>query len=102
MISFVNAQDSVKITLAYSKALLLTISYSNTVTHSNGYLKGDKYFFFYKSRCGKSRDAIQKNHIYHTKQYQTFYRKIKYGLLNFRGVKNAYYQDFHGFCSFFS
>ena len=32
--------------------------------------------------------------IYHTKQYQTFYRKIKCDLLNFRGAKNGYYQDF--------
>ena len=53
MISFVNAQGSVKIRLACSKALLLTISSSNIVTHSNGYIKGDKYLFFYKSRCGK-------------------------------------------------
>ena len=49
MISFVNAQGSVKIRLACSKALLLTISSSNIITHSNGYIKGDKYFFFYKS-----------------------------------------------------
>ena len=53
MISFANAQGSVKIRLAYSKALLLTISSSNIVTHSNRYVKGDKYFFFCKSRCGK-------------------------------------------------
>ena len=48
MISFDNAQGSVKTRLTYSKALLLTISCSNIVTHSNGniYLKGDKYFFF--------------------------------------------------------
>ena len=46
MISFVNAQSSVKIRLACSKA-------SNIVTHSSGYIKGDKYFFFYKNRCGK-------------------------------------------------
>ena len=45
MISFVNAQGSVKIRLACSKALLLTISSSNIVTNSNGYIKGDKYFF---------------------------------------------------------
>ena len=88
MISFANAQGSVKIRLACSKALLLTISSSNIVTHSNGYMKGDKYFFFYNSRCGKcspetklftkqSRDIIQKDYVYHTKQYQTFYRKIK-------------------------
>ena len=105
MISFVNTQGSVKIRLACSKALLLTISSSNIVTHSNGYIKGDKYFCFYKSRCGKcspetklfpkeSRDTLQKDDIYRTKQYQTFYRKIKCDLLNFLGVKNWYYQDF--------
>ena len=49
MISFVNAQDSVKI----SKTFSLTISSSNIVTHSNGYIKGEQYFFFYKSRCSK-------------------------------------------------
>ena len=48
MISFVNALGSVKIRLACSKALLLTISSSNIITHSNGYVKGDKYFFLYK------------------------------------------------------
>ena len=53
MISFVNAQGSVKIRLTCSKALLLTILSSNIVTHSNGYIKGDKCFFFYKSRCSK-------------------------------------------------
>ena len=53
MISFVNAQGSVKIRLACSKALLLTISSSNIVTHSNDHIKGDKYLFFYKSRCGE-------------------------------------------------
>ena len=34
------------------------------------------------------------NHIYHTKQNQTFYRNIKYDLLNFRGVNNGYHRDF--------
>ena len=53
MTSFVNAQGSVKIKLACSKTLLLTIPSSNIITHSNGYIKGDKCFFFYKSRCGK-------------------------------------------------
>ena len=53
MILFVNAQGSVKIRLASSKALLITISSSNIVTYCNGYIKGDKYFFFHKSRCGK-------------------------------------------------
>ena len=42
----------------------------------------------------KRVDRIQKNHIYHTKKYQTFYRKIKCDLLNFRGVQNGYHQDF--------
>ena len=89
MISFVNAQGSVQIRLASS----------NIATHSNGYIKGDKYFF-YKSRCAKcspetklftkySRDTMQKDHIYHTKQYQTFYRMIKCDLYNFKGVKMA-------------
>ena len=39
-------------------------------------------------------ETIQKDHIYHMKQYQTFYRKIRYDLLNFRGVKKGYRQDF--------
>ena len=47
MISFANAQVSVKIRLACSKALLLTISSSNITTHSNSYIKGDKYLFLY-------------------------------------------------------
>ena len=42
----------------------------------------------------KSRDTIQKDHIYSTKQYQTFYRKIKCDLVNFIGVKYGYHQDF--------
>ena len=53
MISFVNAQGPVKIRLPCSKDLLLNISSSNIVTHSNGYKKGHKYFLFYNSRCGK-------------------------------------------------
>ena len=87
MISFVNAQGSVKIRLACSKALLLTISSSNIVTHSNGYIKGDKYFFFYKRSCGKCSpetklfNNVEQRHNtksnISTKQYQTFYRKIK-------------------------
>ena len=51
MISFVSAQVSVKIRLACSKAC--SISSSNIITHPNKYIKSDKYFFFYKSRCGK-------------------------------------------------
>ena len=50
MISLFKAQGLVKIRLACSKALLLTISSSNIVTQSNGYIKGDKYFSCYKSR----------------------------------------------------
>ena len=46
MISFVSAQGSVKIRLACSKALLLTISSSNFVPHSVGYIKVDKYISF--------------------------------------------------------
>ena len=53
MISFVNTKGSVKIRLACSKALLVIISSSNIATHSNGYIKDDKCFLFYKSRCGK-------------------------------------------------
>ena len=59
MISFLNAQVSVKIRLACSKALLLIISSPNIVTHSNGYTKGDKYLFFYKSGCGKCSPEIK-------------------------------------------
>ena len=50
MISLFKAQGLVKIRLACSKALLLTISSSNIVTQSNGYIKGDKHFSCYKSR----------------------------------------------------
>ena len=47
MISFIDAQGSVKMSLVCSKALLLvTVSSSNIVTHSNGYIKGNKCFFF--------------------------------------------------------
>ena len=35
-----NIQDSVNIRLACSKVLLLTISFSNIITYSNGYIKG--------------------------------------------------------------
>ena len=50
-------------------------------------------------------DRIQKNHIYHIKQYQAFYGKTKCDLLNFRGVQKGSYQGFqylmvfvHFFC----
>ena len=48
MISFANAQGLVKVRLACSRVFLLIISSSNIVTHSNGYIKGDKYFFLMK------------------------------------------------------
>ena len=35
-----------------------------------------------------------KSHIYSTKQNQTFYRKIKCALLNFRGMQSDYHQNF--------
>ena len=35
------------------KSLVITISSSNIVTYSIAYIKGDKYFFFYISRCRK-------------------------------------------------
>ena len=47
MISFANAQDSVKIRLTCSKALLLTISSSNIATHSIGHIKGEKEIFLF-------------------------------------------------------
>ena len=47
-VSIVNAKGSVKIRLACSKAFLPTISSFNIVTHSDGYIKGDKYLFFIK------------------------------------------------------
>ena len=53
MVSFDNTQGSVKIRLPCSKAFLLTISSSNTVSHSDGCIKSDKYLFFCRSRCGK-------------------------------------------------
>ena len=95
-----------KVRLARLKDLLLVILSSNIVTHSNGYRKSDRYFFFHKSSCSKSSpenklftkkstDTIQKHHTYHTKQYQTFYRKVKCDLVNFRGVQNGYHQDFN-------
>ena len=59
MISFANTQGSVKIILECSEALLLTILSLNIVTHSNGYIKGDKYFSFYKSMCGKFSPEIK-------------------------------------------
>ena len=72
MISLVNAQGSVKIRLACSKALLLTISCSNIVTHSNGYIKGDKYFFFIK--VGSANVLLKLDYL--QSRVETQYRKI--------------------------
>ena len=92
--SFVNAQGSVKIRLVCSKALLLTMSSSNIVTHSNGYIKGDKYLFTYLLifiyllfiKVGAANVLLKVNYLqsrvethntersyHHSKQYQTFY-----------------------------
>ena len=75
MISFVNAQGSVKIRLACSKALLLTISSSNIVTHSNGYIKGDKYFYnFFFIKVGAANVLVKLNYL--QSRVETQYRKI--------------------------
>ena len=68
VISFISVQGSVKIKLACSKALLLTIPSSNIMTHSNG----DKYFFFYKSWCGKCSPETKQ----FTNRVEIQYRKI--------------------------
>ena len=47
-VSIVNAKGSVKIRLACSKAFIPTILSFNIVTHSDGYIKSDKYLFFIK------------------------------------------------------
>ena len=49
--------------------------------HSDGCIKGDKYLFFIKVDAANvllklDLDTIQKGHMYHTKQCQTFYRKM--------------------------
>ena len=72
MTSFVNAQGSVKIRLACSKALLLIILSSNTATHSNGYIKGDKYFFFIK--VGTANVLLKLNYL--QSRVQTQHRKV--------------------------
>ena len=72
MISFVNDQGSVKIRLVCSKALLVTISSSNIVTHSNAYIKGDKYFFFIK--VGGANVLLKLNYL--QSRVETQYRKI--------------------------
>ena len=72
MISFVNAQGSVKIRLACSKALLLTILSSNITTHSNGYIKGGKYFFFIK--VGAANVLLKLKYL--PSRVETQYRKV--------------------------
>ena len=79
----------------------LTISSSNIITHSNGYIKNDKYFFFYKSRSCKCSPE--------TKLLEKQYRKIivitqsnikhfiKRSSVIFGRVKNGYHQDFQCF-----
>ena len=37
---------------------------------------------------------MQKGRIYHNKQYEKSYRKIKCDLLSFRGIENGDHQDF--------
>ena len=74
MISLVNDQGSVKIRLACSKALLLTISSSNIVTHSNAYIKGDTYFFFIK--VGGANVLLKLNYL--QSRVETQYRKITF------------------------
>ena len=56
----------------------------------------------YYLQCRVIVDTIQKSHIYHTKQYQTFYRKIKCDLLRI-GTKwlPLRFSIFDGFDSFF-
>ena len=72
MISFFNTQGSVRIRLACSKASLLTISSSNIVTHSNGYIKGDKYIFFIK--VGAANALLKLNYL--QSRVETQYRKM--------------------------
>ena len=72
MISFVNTQGSLKMRLACSKAFLLTISSSNIFTYSNGYVKGDKYFFLYKKTAANV--PLKLNCLRST--VETQYRKI--------------------------
>ena len=65
-------------------------------TNISFFIKGNKYIFlikvtakvqlisnFLRSRVG----TIQKGHIYHRDQYQTFYGKTKCDLLNVTGVQ---------------
>ena len=83
MISFVNAQSLVKIRLVCSKVLLLTISSSNIVTHSNGYIKGDKYFFFIT--LDAANVLLKLNYL--QRRIETQYRKIIF-------ITPSYIKDF--------
>ena len=65
-------------------------------------IKSKKYFVLLKLNYLQSRlDTIYKDHIYHNKQTKTFYRKIKFDLLNFRGGQKWVTSSFDGFFSFF-
>ena len=73
---------------------------------SDGHIKGNKYLFFIKVgeanmllKLNYLQNRVDTTHIYHTKQYQTFYRKIKCDLLSVRGVQN--HQDFQNFIDSF-
>ena len=59
----------------------MCVFHPQILSQSNGYIKGDKYFFFIKVGAAnfvlklnylQCKDTIQKDHIYHTKHYQTF------------------------------
>ena len=73
MNSFVNAQGLVKIRLGCSKDLLLTFSSSNIVTHSNGYIKGDKIFLFFII-VGEANVLLKLNYL--QSRVETQYGKI--------------------------
>ena len=72
MISFVNAQGSVSIRLACSKALLSTISSSNIVTHSNGFTKVTNISLFMK--VGTPNVLLKLSYL--QSRVETQYRKI--------------------------
>ena len=74
MISFASVHGSVKTRLAYSKALLVTISSSNIVSHSNDHIKGDKYLFFIKAGVANVLSKLN----YLQSRVETQYRKIMF------------------------
>ena len=96
MISFASTQGSVKIRLACSKALLLTASSSNIVTHSNGYIKSDKYIFFIN--VSAANVLLKLNYLQSRVELQ--YRKIILGTpSNIKGFierSNRTYQILNG------